>query len=148
MSQMTGNGGGGAMDPVLASAGTTLVGLMVTEAWGQTRDGVVALWRRVRPADADGVGRDLDEARAELVQAREGGADEETEQELVGEWQRRLLRVLRDDPAAAEELRRVLEAAQGAQPAELPAGNVQLQARAEGSSRIYQAGRDMRVQGS
>uniref|UniRef100_UPI001CA33DC2 hypothetical protein n=1 Tax=Streptomyces sp. WAC01526 TaxID=2588709 RepID=UPI001CA33DC2 len=110
--------------------------------------GAVITGRRVRPADADGVGRDLDEARAELVQAREGGADEETEQELVGEWQRRLLRVLRDDPAAAEELRRVLEAAQGAQPAELPAGNVQLQARAEGSSRIYQAGRDMRVQGS
>ncbi|MEV0371726.1 hypothetical protein AB0I10_18160 [Streptomyces sp. NPDC050636] len=132
---------------MLASAGTALVGLMVTEAWGQAREGVVALWRRVRPADADAVGRDLDEARAELVEARTGAADgDATELELVGEWQRRLLRVLRDDPAAADELQRVLEAARGALPSETPSAGVQLQARAEGSARIYQAGRDMRVQ--
>ncbi|MEU9117641.1 hypothetical protein AB0D04_39405 [Streptomyces sp. NPDC048483] len=136
------------MDSMLASAGTALVGLMVTEAWGQARDGVVGLWRRLRPADADAVGRDLEEARAELVEAREeGAAGEETERELAGEWQRRLLRVLREDPAAAEELQRVLEAARGTLPPETAPGSVQLQAHASGNARIYQAGRDMRVQG-
>ncbi|MGW1377537.1 hypothetical protein ACWD6P_25150 [Streptomyces sp. NPDC002446] len=136
------------MDPMLASAGTALVGLMVTEAWGQAREGVVTLWRRVRPADADAVGRELEEARCELVEARDGDDGEATERELAGEWQRRLLRVLRDDPAAADELRRVLEAARGALPAETPAAGPRLQARADGNARIYQAGRDMRVQGS
>ncbi|TJZ49678.1 hypothetical protein FCH28_25755 [Streptomyces piniterrae] len=136
------------MDPILASAGTALVGLMVTEAWGQAREGVVALWRRVRPADADAVGRDLDEARAELVEARTEGDDgDATERELVGEWQRRLLRVLRDDPAAADELRRVLEeAGRAAGATEPPSAGVHLQARAEGHAQIYQAGRDLRVQ--
>ncbi|MFI9052144.1 hypothetical protein [Streptomyces sp. NPDC053427] len=136
------------MDPVLGSAGTALVGLMVTEAWTQARDGVVALWRRLRPADADAVGRDLDEARTELVEARdEGEAGADTERELAGEWQRRLLRVLRDDPSAVDELQRILDAARGALPPESAAGGVQLQAHATGNARIYQAGRDMRVQG-
>ncbi|MFJ9854649.1 hypothetical protein [Streptomyces sp. NPDC101150] len=133
---------------MLDSAGTALVGLMVTEAWTQARNGVVALWRRLRPADADAVERDLDEARGELVEAREEGeAGAQTERELAGEWQRRLLRVLRDDPAAAEELQQLLDAARGTLPPESAPGGVQLQARAEGSARIYQAGRDMRVQG-
>ncbi|AJT63797.1 hypothetical protein T261_2112 [Streptomyces lydicus] len=135
------------MDPMLASAGSALVGLMVTEAWGQARDGVVALWRRLRPADADAVGRDLDAARTELVEAREAdeGGDE-TERELAGEWQRRLLRVLREDPSAAAELRRLLDEAHGTLPPETAPHSVQLQARADGNARIYQAGRDLRVQ--
>ncbi|MFB7229896.1 hypothetical protein ACFCY9_19425 [Streptomyces fimicarius] len=37
------------------SAGTTLVGLMATDAWERTRDGVVALWQRARD-DAHGTG--------------------------------------------------------------------------------------------
>ena len=63
------------MDPkVLAqAAGTTVVALMATDAWQRTRDGVVALWRRVRPAQADEVGTALEETREEILVIRREG---------------------------------------------------------------------------
>ena len=110
------------MDPEIAAlagtAGTTVVTLMVTNAWESARDGMVALWRRFQPARAESVGEELEAGREELLLARPDVADE--------------LRVLLDELAPA-------------MPEEPDARHVHLRARASGSARIYQAGRDQHI---
>lgn len=128
------------MDPELTSlaqnASLTLVALMTTDAWERTREGVVALWRRAWPERADAVAADLDSTREDLA------ADVVTEDELTAEWQGRLRRLLISRPEVAVQLRSLLdELAPDA--AHLPA--VSQHATASGDSRIYQAGRDLRI---
>ncbi|MFI0817218.1 hypothetical protein ACH4TX_12020 [Streptomyces sp. NPDC021098] len=77
-----------AMD-LARTAGATLVGAMATDAWNHTRDGFVALWRRVHPERAETVGAALEAGRADLLTARENG-DELSEEELRAEWQGRI----------------------------------------------------------
>ncbi|GAA2277738.1 hypothetical protein GCM10010145_58440 [Streptomyces ruber] len=90
------------------AAGSALVGAMATDAWKQARDGVVALWRRVRPERAEEVGRDLDALHGQVLRAREA-EDADTEQALQGWWRVRLQELLQQDPHAADELRRLLD---------------------------------------
>lgn len=128
------------MDPELTTlaqgASLTLVTLMATDAWERTRDGVVALWRRARPERADAVAAELDSTREDLA------ADPGAEDELAAEWQGRIRRLLVDRPEVSVELRSLLdELAPGAAPA--PA--VSQHATATGDSRIYQAGRNLRI---
>ncbi|MFF2861366.1 hypothetical protein ACFVSX_15875 [Streptomyces rubiginosohelvolus] len=129
------------MDPELAtlaqSAAVTLVGLMATDAWERTRDGVVGLWLRARPERADSVAAELTTTREDL------STDTASEGELAAEWQGRIRRLLTDQPQVAMELRRLLdELAPGALPAVAP---VSQRATADGHSRIYQAGRDQHI---
>lgn len=124
-------------------AGTAVVTLMATDAWERTRDGVVALWRRASPAGADGVEDALESARDDLLTARESG-DELTEQELRDDWAGRLRRLLREQPALATELRRML-AELDPESENRVAQSVQMRAEASGSGRVYQAGRDQRI---
>lgn len=128
------------MDPELTTlaqnASLTLVALMATDAWERTRDGVVALWRRAWPERADAVAAELDGAQDDLA------ADLVTEDELAAEWQGRLRRLLIGRPEAAVQLRSLLnELAPDA--AHVP--SVAQRATASGDSRIYQAGRDLRI---
>ncbi|MEU1624230.1 hypothetical protein ABZ746_02570 [Streptomyces sp. NPDC020096] len=136
------------MDPqsLAQTASTTVVALMATDAWERTRDGVVALWRRVRPAQADEVGAALEETRAEVLTIR-GDGDAEGEQALADEWRRRLRRLLIAEPGIARDLESVLAEARAALPSgqELPAPAVQLHAEASGRGRVYQAGRDQHI---
>ncbi|SMF86307.1 hypothetical protein [Streptomyces sp. Amel2xC10] len=136
------------MDPetLAQTAGTTVVALMATDAWQRTRDGVVALWRRVRPAQADEVGTALEETREEiLLVLREG--DSAGAEDLEWDWRRRLRRLLAADPSAAQELEEVLAEARASLPEaeQPPVPSVQLTAHASGSARIYQAGRDQHI---
>ncbi|MFI6557975.1 hypothetical protein ACWGBY_20935 [Streptomyces griseus] len=120
------------------SAGTTLVGLMATDAWERTRDGVVALWQRARPERADAVAAELSNTREDLT------ADTDTEGELAAEWQGRIRRLLIDQPQVAEELQRLLdELSPSTSPA--AAASVTQHASATGQSRVYQAGRDLHI---
>src|SRR6476661_7616181 len=100
------------MDPQMMelarTAGTTVVALMATDVWQHTREGIVALWRHVHPAQADEVSSELKQLRAEVLAAREGG-DTFSEQALAGEWQGRLRRLLIAEPGIGRELLRVLE---------------------------------------
>ncbi|MFG2349646.1 hypothetical protein [Streptomyces phaeochromogenes] len=129
------------MDPLVMAAGTALVGTMATDAWQQARSSALALWRRVHPQRVPAIEEELAEVRAEVLAAREAG-DTEAEAGLAADWQRRLRRLLHDDPSLADELRRVLEAeltpllptAEAARIA-----TVEMHARASGSARIYQA---------
>ncbi|MER6750588.1 hypothetical protein [Streptomyces fungicidicus] len=136
------------MDPEIAAlagtAGTTVVTLMVTNAWDSARDGMVALWRRFQPVRAESIGEELEAGRADLLLAREAG-DAEPEAELTAEWQGRLRRFLLAQPEAAEELRRVLDELQPQVPGDAGPEQIRMQARASGSARIYQAGRDQHI---
>lgn len=120
------------------SAGTTLVGLMATDAWERTRDGIVALWQRARPERADAVAAELGNTREDLA------ADTDTEGELAAEWQGRIRRLLIDQPQVAEELQRLLDELS---PSTSPtaAASVTQHASATGHSRVYQAGRDLHI---
>jgi hypothetical protein len=120
--------------------------LLATEAWTATRDGVVALWRRVSPARADDAATALEETRADVVLAREQG-DTETEEALTTEWYGRLRRLLAADPSAAQELERVLSEARGQLPPRDQSliGSIRLTAHASGNGRVYQAGRDQHI---
>ena len=90
----------------LATSGaTTLVGLMVSDAWVQARARLTAFF--ARGGDGNGVDSRLEESRAELVAAHETG-DTDTAADVADEWRARLRRILRTDPAAAEELRALL----------------------------------------
>ncbi|MFF2250347.1 hypothetical protein [Streptomyces sp. NPDC058142] len=129
------------MDPVVMTAGTALVSAMATDAWQQARSSAVALWRRVHPQRVPAIEEELAEVRAEVLAARETG-DTEAEAGLVADWQRRLRRLLRDDPALAGELRRVLDEELSPLLSNVEAAriaNVEMHARASGSARIYQA---------
>ncbi len=136
------------MDPEIAAlagtAGTTVVTLMVTNAWDSAREGVVALWRRFQPGRADGIGEELEAGREELLLAREAG-DTESEAELTAEWQGRLRRFLLAQPEAADALRQVLDDLDPASSGEPAPRHTHLEAHASGSARIYQAGRDQHI---
>lgn len=86
----------------LATSGATaLVGLMTTEAWPQARSRFASLLGRGR---AETVEADLDETRAELVEAQDDDAAADARQE----WQRRLHQVLQENPQAVDELLAIL----------------------------------------
>jgi hypothetical protein len=118
------------------NASLTLVTLMATDAWERTRDGIVALWRRTWPERADAVAAELNGAREDLT------ADLVPGDELAAEWQGRIRRLLSARPDAAVELRSLLDEL-GPDAVTVPA--VSQRASASGDSRIYQAGRDLRI---
>ncbi|OON74749.1 hypothetical protein GBW32_08090 [Streptomyces tsukubensis] len=95
----------------LAAAGaTTLVQQMATETWAQARGRVAAFFARRGGAEPGGAEDELEASRDELTAP---GQDEETaadiRSELHDQWRNRLRRTLRADPAAAEELRALLD---------------------------------------
>jgi hypothetical protein len=95
----------------LASSGaTTLVGLMATDAWTQVRDRVAALFGRAGDAgDADAAAEELRHSQEDLLTARAEGDEAAVAEDIEAVWRSRLRRVLRADPAAADELRRLLD---------------------------------------
>ena len=136
------------MDPIVVAFGTAVIGAMATDTWQQARDAVTGVWRRVHPAQVDGVGTDLDALREDIVRARRDG-DTDTERALEGAWRVRLQQLLRADPALAGELRRVLD--QVLTPALPPTEQTRVQTiitgTAGGHARLNQAGRDVNVVG-
>jgi hypothetical protein len=96
------------MDPIVQAAAVALVQAISTDAWQQAKEAVVDLWHRGHSGDADLPGRDLDELRAQVLQARSNG-DAQAERVLEGQWQVRLQALLRGNPALAADLRQVLD---------------------------------------
>ncbi|WP_328912135.1 MULTISPECIES: hypothetical protein [unclassified Streptomyces] len=88
-----------------ASGATTLVGLMVSDAWARTRQRLERFL--ARGGDGSAAARELQLSQEELVAARAAG-DEGAAADIEAEWRTRLRRVLRADPAAAGELRALL----------------------------------------
>lgn len=135
------------MDPLVLAAATAVVTAMTTEGWQQARKAVVALWQRVHPERRAAIEAELEETRAEVVAARRSG-DAQAEQELVGDWQRKLRRLLAADPELGDELRRILD--EELAPT-LPAAeqsrvrDITMTATAHGHGRVFQAGRDQHI---
>ncbi|MFP3990596.1 hypothetical protein U9R90_24650 [Streptomyces sp. E11-3] len=93
----------------LAAAGATaLVQQMATDGWAQARRRMAAYFSRGRAEDEETVVGELEEARADLVAARDAD-DEEAAADVTAAWRSRIRRALRADPAAAEELRALLD---------------------------------------
>ncbi|MFH8987472.1 hypothetical protein [Streptomyces sp. NPDC017940] len=112
----------------LAAAGATaLVQSMVGDGWTAARERVVGFFSRRRAAGAAGgegaVAGELDEAREELVAARDGD-DPDAAADVQAEWRNRLRRTLRADPEAAAELRALLAELAPADGTEGPGGVV------------------------
>ncbi|MDK1472597.1 hypothetical protein QNO07_04000 [Streptomyces sp. 549] len=130
------------METLVLAAGTALVSSMATDTWEQARSMAVGLWRRVHPERTRAIEDELEEVRAELLAARAAGQSD-VEEGLAEDWQRRLRRLLRDDPNLRDELQRVLD--EEWRPM-LPADaqdrltTITMNATASGRARVYQAG--------
>ncbi|GGP32112.1 ATP-binding protein [Streptomyces melanogenes] len=99
-----------------ASGATSLVGLMVTDSWGQAKERLARfLARRRGGADGTDGTRAAGDAEDELAAVR-GVPDARALADLEDRWSQRLLRILREDPGAAVELRRLLDELAPAQP--------------------------------
>lgn len=95
------------MAPLAAAGATALVQQMATDGWTAARDRVVAFFAGQGSATPESVEEDLETGRAELV-AAQGDEDEELMADVQSEWRARLRRALLADPAAAAELRSLL----------------------------------------
>jgi hypothetical protein len=127
---------------VLASTvGTTLVGLMATDAWGTAKTAFVDLWGRHHPEDANAVGTELDTTRAELLDGHQRG-DSRIEVELTNAWRSRVSDLLAVDPDAANEMRRFVDSAAAAVVSEerVEIQSVEMHAEARDHGRNYQLG--------
>ncbi|MFI6081793.1 hypothetical protein ACIBBB_12580 [Streptomyces sp. NPDC051217] len=93
----------------LAAAGATaLVQQMATDGWTAARDRVVAFFADRGSTTPESVEQDLETGRAELVAAQHH-EDEGLMADVQSEWRARLRRALVADPAAAAELRALLD---------------------------------------
>lgn len=131
------------------SAAASLLGAMATDAWGQARDGVIALWRRVRtgraPHEAE-LDTQLAALRTRLTAARQTG-DVAAEQALAADWQERFRELLRRHPELVQPVRDLIDEL-GPAPAAPPDGGgaaAFLTARVSGQGRAYLAGRDITI---
>ncbi|MBT2411817.1 hypothetical protein J7I94_14775 [Streptomyces sp. ISL-12] len=131
------------MDPYLltlaGTAGTSLVALLVGEGWQQTRDGVVTVWRRFRPQEAEEIERELDASRRTAVNAAQDDGD------LERRWSERFAALLDTHPQAAHDLRELLTRRGGQGDGQVVHGGVRLEAHAQGNGRVYQAARDQHI---
>lgn len=93
----------------LAAAGATaVVQQMAAESWTQARDRMVSFFLRHRGGEEDVIEGELEASRADLTAALETG-DEQTALDVESEWRTRLRRMLQASPAAASELRTILD---------------------------------------
>ncbi|MEU6379255.1 hypothetical protein [Streptomyces sp. NPDC046909] len=94
----------------LAAAGATaFVQQMATDSWAQARDRIVSFFSHHRAGAEDQIEGELETSRGELTMAIETG-DQQTAMDVEAEWRTRLRRILLVDPAAASELRAMLDA--------------------------------------
>jgi hypothetical protein len=139
------------MDPFILAAATAIVSSMATEAWQQARSAIGGLWRRTHPERVAAIDGELAEVRGEVLAAREAG-DGSAEQDLAAEWALKLKRLLSagesGDPGLRDELERIVD--EDLRPLLPPAEQaritqITMTAKASGHGRVYQAGRDQRI---
>lgn len=95
------------MDPIVLAAGTALTTAMTTDGWAMVKAAVVNWWQRFRPEEAEQVGMDLDQLRGEALESQQNSAG--MEEALANEWRLRLHRLVANNPAVRDELKRLLD---------------------------------------
>lgn len=88
---------------LIGTGATTVVGLMVTDAWEQARQRVVRIFARGGATDA--VAGELEESRTSLIAAMGTPDQEELTSDMTAAVRLRLRRLLEQNPGAAEEIR-------------------------------------------
>lgn len=97
----------------------------------------------MHPERVDTVQAELAEARTEVLAARQAG-DEQAEQALIGAWSGRLRSLVVANPQLVDELRRVVAELRPLLAEAVPQHTtITMQATTFGTSRVYQAGRDL-----
>lgn len=87
------------------SGAATLVGLMVSDSWAEAKAGFARLF--ARGGTVDDALRELESSQDELTVAHARGDDTEAA-DIELEWRSQLRRLLRSDPTATDELRRLI----------------------------------------
>jgi hypothetical protein len=133
---------------LISASAVTLVQLLTTDGWERAKAAVGSLWQRVHPDHAALLENELADSRTALLAARAAG-DDQAERDLEGEWRGRLRRLVAADPGIAGELPGLLKELQAAlsQATATQPARTDMQARASGRARIYQAGRDQHITG-
>lgn len=91
----------------LATSGATaMVAAMATDAWDSARAGVIRILRRGDGEPQPNIEAQLDADQTLVAEAGEGADD--TRQDLVPAWRRRLLNLLKDHPEKEDELRALI----------------------------------------
>ncbi|MET9703057.1 hypothetical protein [Streptomyces griseus] len=125
------------------TAAARLIDLLATDGWEAVKSSVLSPWRTAHPQRVE---EELDDARAELIQAQQAGGDAELAGLLAAEWRARIIRLLATRPDTVDELRALLAGdltAPGASEQRI-AGPLTLEAHVSGGD-AFQAGRDMNV---
>ncbi|MGW6589585.1 hypothetical protein [Streptomyces globisporus] len=125
------------------AAAARLIDLLATDGWDAIKASVLSLWRTAHP---ERVEEELDDARAELIQAEQAGGDAELPGLLAAEWRARIIRLLATRPDTVDELRALLagDLRTVAAPEQRITGSLTLEAHVSGGD-AFQAGRDMHV---
>jgi hypothetical protein len=126
-----------------SSAASTVVNLLATDAWGQVKERIVALWRQFSPQQTNATGTALDGNRLEI-----GDANDAVVLALTREWESRFLRLLVADAAVASELNRLVADLRKIPAIHLTRGSVRQEAKASGHGMVIQGGRDVTFGGS
>ncbi|MFD5633616.1 hypothetical protein ACFWJM_05650 [Streptomyces sp. NPDC127077] len=92
---------------LLQSGASTLLGLMVSDAWTQVRERFAVLMGGDRPEATEAVRLELDTARAQLLDARLA-EDAEACADIQAEWRSRLRRLLSTQPELAPQLQQII----------------------------------------
>ncbi|MCX5387655.1 hypothetical protein [Streptomyces sp. NBC_00083] len=92
---------------LLQSGAGTLLGLMVTDAWGQVRERFAGLMGGSGPESVEAVRRELDAARAQLLDAQRP-EEAEVRADIQAEWRSRLRRLLTERPELAGQLQEIV----------------------------------------
>ncbi|WP_327728994.1 hypothetical protein OG250_23205 [Streptomyces sp. NBC_00487] len=126
---------------VLASTtGTTLVGLMATDAWGTVKGAFVSIWRRNHPELTNIIEGELEATRGELVSTGHGDSPE-TVEDLANSWRSRVLELLETNPDAVDDLRRFLDGASETESIRrIEIGSIEMRAEASDNGRNFQLG--------
>ncbi|WP_432142184.1 hypothetical protein [Streptomyces sp. bgisy084] len=95
------------LDELVMAGGTAVVGAMATDSWMLARTRVAELFRRRGGVERQQAIEGQLDSNAQLVAEAEDG--DQVRQTLLPLWQLELRSLLRRDPAAAEELRALIE---------------------------------------
>ncbi|MEK6438201.1 hypothetical protein [Pseudonocardia sp. T1-2H] len=94
---------------LVATGGTALVEIMATDAWSEAKHIIKRLFGRSASGNDDaGFDAELEEARTEVIEARDHG-DAQRESELVTEWSSRIRRTVQSNPEASQALIDLIE---------------------------------------